>query len=132
MTPLMSGMLLCVLMLTLVLMLAYGQLKQVEKTVRRRNRNKQLEWDPMLAALRTLPPGPQELEKVRARQMTRREIGYLEKVTESQPGVEMPWWAWAALMERQGYPPEQIARELDIPAAEVQLVLALGYPSRGS
>lgn len=132
MTPLMTGMLLCVLALALALWLAYGQLKQLEETIRRRVRKTELEWEPMQAALRTLPPGPRELEATRERRLSRLEKDELEKLPGTPTGSDLPWWAWAALMERQGYAPEQIARELEMPAAEVQLVLALGYPSRSS
>ena len=131
MTPLMSGMALCVLVLTVVLLLAYVQLKQVEEAARRRTLNCDLKWEPLLATLRPLPPNPGELEAARLRYSRRSQNG-LEKHSDPTPGPEMPWWTCAALMERQGYAPEQIAKEVEIPAAEVQLVLALGYPSRGS
>ena len=135
MTPLMSGMLLCVLVLTVVLLLAYGQLKQVEEATRRRTLNRHLEWEPLLATLRPLPPSAQELEATtRVRYLRRSERRFeksrQEKLPDALSGSELPWWASAALMERQGYAPEQIATALEIPAAEVQLVLALGYPSR--
>jgi hypothetical protein len=130
MTPLVSGMLLCVLVLSTVLLLAYGQLKQVEATARRHGMARMSNWEPMMTTLRTLPPSSRELEAARPPLYPTDSAS--GKGTDAVLMPSIPWWTRAATLERQGYSADQIAQELEIPVPEVQLVLALGYPSRGA
>jgi hypothetical protein len=124
-------MLLCVLVLSTILLLAYGQLKQVEVTAHRHALARIPNWEPMMTTLRALPPSPRELEAARARRTLYPVENGDGKLSDTSQIPVTPWWTRAATLERQGYSADQIARELEMPVPEVQLVLALGYPSRG-